>query len=67
MDKCSKCGHVAKYFRRTGTSLFFACDSPKHIRAQGGLSCDWRGIGASGGAALITAKDGASVMKHIVP
>jgi len=63
MDTCSKCDHVAKYFRRTGADLFFACDAPKHIRAQGGLSCDWRGVTSGGGAALATARTGAVVMR----
>jgi hypothetical protein len=64
MDTCSKCDHVAKYFRRTGGDLFFACDLPRHIREQGGLSCDWRGVGTAGGAALVTAKLGAVVKKQ---
>lgn len=63
MDTCSKCDHAAKYFRRTGGDLFFACDVPKHIRAQGGLSCEWRGVATAGGAALATAKDGAVIKK----
>ena len=63
MDTCSKCDHVAKYFRRTGGELFFACDAPRHIRAQGGLSCDWRGVGTAAGDALVTAKRGAVIKK----
>jgi len=63
MDTCSKCDQVAKYFRRTGGDLFFACDAPKHIRTQGGLSCDWRGVGSAGGALLATARSGAVIKK----
>jgi hypothetical protein len=63
MDTCSKCDQAAKYFRRTGGDLFFACHVPKHIRTQGGLSCDWRGVGTAGGAALATAKQGAVIKK----
>ncbi len=65
MDTCSRCDQVAKYFRRTGEDLFFACDAPKHIRAQGGLSCDWRGVGSGGGAPLATARTGAIIVKAI--
>jgi hypothetical protein len=63
MDTCSVCDHAAKYFRRTGGVLSFACDVPKHIRAQGGLSCDWRGVKNDGGAALATARTGAVVVR----
>ena len=63
MDTCSQCDQVAKYFRRTGGDLFFACDLPKHIRAQGGLSCDWRGVTSGGGALLVTARRGAVIKK----
>lgn len=63
MDTCSKCDRVAKYFRRTGEDLFFACDVPKHLRVQGGLSCEWRGVNTAGGAALVTAKVGAVIKK----
>ena len=63
MDTCSKCSHPAKYFRRVGADLSFTCDQPQHLRAQGGDTNDWRGVGALGGTLLRTAKLGATAVK----
>jgi hypothetical protein len=63
MDTCSKCSQPAKYFRRVGADLSFTCDHPQHLRAQGGDTNDWRGIGAMGGGLLAKAKLGAVTVK----
>jgi len=60
MDICSKCDRAAKYFRRVGADLAFACDVPQHLRAQGGDTNDWRGVTAMRGGLLATAKSGAA-------
>lgn len=60
MDVCSKCDRAAKYFRRIGADLAFACDRPQHLRGQGGDTNDWRGVGAMAGGLLATAKVGAA-------
>ncbi|CAN5835914.1 hypothetical protein BH11MYX4_BH11MYX4_68790 [soil metagenome] len=60
MDTCSKCDRPAKYFRRVGTQLAFTCDHPQHLRAQGGDTNDWRGVGAMSGGLLATARVGAA-------
>lgn len=63
MEKCSKCGGPAKYFRRVGVDLSFACDRPQHLRAQGGDTNDWRGVAAERGGLLTTARVGATTVK----
>jgi hypothetical protein len=65
MDKCSRCGGPAKYFRRVGLDLSFACDRPQHLRAQGGDTNDWRGVGAVAGGLLTTAKLGATTVRAV--
>ena len=67
MDTCSQCDRAAKYFRRIGTSLSFTCDLPQHLRAQGGDTNDWRGVGAMSGGLLRTAKVGATTVKVVHP
>ena len=67
MDVCSQCDRPAKYFRRVGANLSFTCDLPQHLRAQGGDTNDWRGVGAMSGGLLRTAKVGATTVKVVHP
>ena len=60
MDKCSRCGGTAKYFRRVEAALAFACEIPQHLRAQGGDTNDWRGVASLGGSLLKAARVGAT-------
>lgn len=67
MDTCSRCDKPAKYYRREGTSLSFTCDEPQHMRAQSGLSSEWKGVKTAAGKALEEAKKGATVVKKPAP
>lgn len=67
MDTCSRCDKPAKYFRREGEQLSFTCDEPLHMRAQGGLSSEWKGVKTMGGAALVEAKRGATIVTKTPP
>ncbi len=61
MDICSKCDRAAKYFRRVGADLSFACDRPQHLAAQGGDTNAWRGVASMKGGLLVTARVGAKL------
>jgi hypothetical protein len=67
MDTCSRCDKPAKYYRREGDNLSFTCDEPGHMRAQSGLSSEWKGVKTLGGAALAEAKKGATITKKPPP
>lgn len=66
MDTCSKCDQVAKWFVRDGSTIYFACGEPEHLRVHGIPADKWRAVGAVGGAALSAHKAGADIVKKIL-